>query len=175
MKSGWRAHGAMWSSVLLLWSAYSVAAGIDEFSIDEKEATVITSTRLTFDQKQQYALFEENVVVVDPSLHLVADRLTVFFSDDNQAESIEAVGNVVIEQEDTTAWAQKATYNVTSGMIFLEGSPKVRRGRDVLEGDTITFWRDDNRMICEPQARLVLFPGKDDEGSGARGLLMLGE
>jgi len=174
MKHGWLAQGAIWTGVLLLMSAQAVADELDEFTMDESEATVITSTRLTFDQQQHYALFEENVVVNDPSLHLVADRLTVFFTGENQAESIEAVGNVVIEQEDTTAWAQKATYDVTTGKIFLEGSPRIRRGRDILEGDTITFWRDDNRMICEPQARLVLFPDKDADRGGARGL-MLGE
>lgn len=174
MKRGWWAQGAIGTGILLLMAAQAVADELDEFTMDESEATVITSTRLTFDQLQQYALFEENVVVNDPSLHLVADRLTVFFTDENQAESIEAVGNVVIEQEDTTAWAQKATYDVTTGKIFLEGSPRIRRGRDILEGDTITFWRDDNRMICEPQARLVLFPGKDADHGGARGL-MLGE
>ncbi len=174
MKHGWLVQGAIWMGVLLLMSAQAGADELDEFAMDESEATVITSTRLTFDQQQHYALFEENVVVNDPSLHLVADRLTVFFTEENQAESIEAVGNVVIEQEDTTAWAQKATYDVTTGKIFLEGSPRIRRGRDILEGDTITFWRDDNRMICEPQARLVLFPGKDADRSGARGL-MLGE
>ncbi len=142
------------------------AAGLEvegDFEIDEAEATVITSKRLTFDQTHQYALFEDDVVVVDDSMRLTADRLTVFFDDDNQAELIEAVGNVVMQQEDTTAWARKATYSVEEGTIFLEGSPRIRRGRDVLEGDTITFWREDNRMICEPRARLVLFP--DDGGS----------
>lgn len=138
-----------------------------DFEIDEAEATVITSKRLTFDQTHQYALFEEDVVVVDASMRLTADRLAVFFDENNQADMIEAVGNVVMKQEDTTAWARKATYSVEAGTIFLEGSPRIQRGRDVLEGDTITFWREDNRMICEPRARLVLFP---DEG-GSRDFL----
>lgn len=133
----------------------------DEFELDESAATVITSRRLTFDQKNQFALFEENVLVVDPSLRMRADRLTVRFGADNQAESIEAVGRVVIQQEDTIAWAGRAAYDVVSGMIFMEDSPRIKRGRDTLEGDTITFWRDDNKMICEPRARLVLFPEQE--------------
>lgn len=174
MKRTWR-MGGVWAVALIGLVAVSVAADVeDEFTIDKAEATVITSTRLTFDQQERYALFEEDVVVEDPSLRLLADRLTVFFDEQNQAESIEAVGNVLIEQEETTAWARKATYDVVSGMIFLEGSPRIRRGRDVLEGDTITFWRDDNKLICEPQARLVLFPGQKEGHGGARGL-MFGE
>lgn len=175
MKYAWRTAGAWWCVWIGLAAAHAAAVDVaDEFTIDEAEATVITSTRLTFDQQERYALFEENVVVVDPSLKLSADRLTVFFDENNQAESIEAVSQVVVEQEDTKAWASKATYDVVSGMIFLEGSPRIRRGRDVLEGDTITFWRDDNKLICEPRARLVLFPGRQGDHGGARGL-MFGE
>jgi lipopolysaccharide export system protein LptA len=157
--------------VLLLAGIILPARGQNntDFEIDESQATVITSKRLTFDQKQQYALFEDDVMVVDPTMQLRADRLTVYFSEDNQAERIEALGRVIIRQEETTAWARKATYDVVSGTIFLEGAPRIRRGRDVLEGDTITFWRDDNRVICEPQARLVLF--SDDESRD----ILLGE
>jgi lipopolysaccharide transport protein LptA len=138
-----------------------------DFEIDEALATVITSTRLTIDQKNQFALFEENVVVRDPAIRLRADRLTVFFDATNQAERIEAEGRVVIQQDRTMAWAEKATYDVVSGEIFMEGQPRIRRGQDVLEADTITFWRDDNKIICEPSARMVIFP----QGEGARSVL----
>ncbi len=174
MKKAW--YGvALIVGCMIGWTVVPATGALDEdFAIDEAEATVITSSRLTFDQEQRFALFEEDVLVVDPSLRLTADRLTVVFDENDQAETIEAEGDVVIEQEGTTAWSQKATYEVPSGKIFLEGAPRIRRGRDVLEGDTITFWRDDNRMICEPQARLVLFPDDGEPGSGARGL-MFGE
>ncbi len=145
----------------LLFSSAAGRAETADFQIDEAEATVITSDRLTFSQQHQYALFEDNVLVRDGAMQMRADRLTVFFDANNQAEKIEALGRVVMRQEDTTAWARKATYDVAAGTIFLEGSPRIRRGRDVLEGDTITFWRADNKMVCEPRARLVLFPEED--------------
>ncbi len=143
-----------------LGNAILYAESVD-FQIEEAEATVITSDRLTFSQRNQYALFEDNVIVRDQNMRMRADRLTVFFDDANQAERIEATGRVVMQQEDTTAWAQSATYDVELGTIFLEGTPRIRRGRDVLEGDTITFWRFENKMVCEPRARLVLFPEED--------------
>lgn len=140
---------------VLGWAVYAEEGGEEE---GMEDVTEITSVRLTFDQEKRYALFEENVVVIDPSMRLTSDQLIVYFDENNQAKWIEAEGQVVIEQEDTTAWAGKATYDVSTGEIFLEMEPRVRRGRDILEGETITFWRDDNKMICEPQARLVLFP-----------------
>ncbi len=126
------------------------------------DVTEITSVRLTFNQEERFALFEENVVVIDPALRLTTDRLTVYFDEHNEARLIEAVGQVVIEQEDTKAWAGKATYDLLSGKLFLEDQPRIKRNRDLLEGDTITFWRDDNKLICEPQARLVLYPEQGD-------------
>jgi lipopolysaccharide transport protein LptA len=99
-------------------------------------------------------------VVTDPDMKLTADRLVVRFSEDGQAEAIEAKGNVRITQMDKIAEADVATYTVEDGRIALEGNPKVHRGKDRLEGDTIVFWRDQNKMICEPHARLVIFPEK---------------
>lgn len=141
-------------------SAVAQLAG-DGFDMNEAEATVITATRLTYDQMKRYALFEEHVVVVDPRLKLTADRLIVHFDETSKAKSIEAVGKVVITQDDTKAWAGRAMYDVASGKIFMEKNPKIQRGHDVLAGDTITFWRDSNKMICEPQARLVIYPQDD--------------
>ncbi|MGD9873279.1 MAG: LptA/OstA family protein [Kiritimatiellia bacterium] len=122
--------------------------------------TEITSERLTFDYKEHYALFEENVVVTDPELKLKADRMTVHFSDANDVKSIIARGNVIIEQEDRIATAGRCVYDVESGKIQLDESPKVKRGKDMLEGTTITFWRDLDKMVCEPRARLVIYPQK---------------
>ena len=51
-------------------------------------------------------------------------------------------------------------------MIILTGKPQVTRDQDVLTGDKITFWRNENRMIVEPRARLVLQsePGQQRQG-----------
>jgi lipopolysaccharide transport protein LptA len=122
--------------------------------------TVITSEKLTFDYKKQYALFENNVLVTDPEMQLAADRLTVIFDAKGKAQSIKAEGRVTIKQADKTAQAGLATYDFETGKIVLAIKPRVSRGRDMLEGELITFWRDQNRMICQPQARLVIYPEK---------------
>ncbi len=148
-----------WLAVVgLMGAAVADFDAVDEFEMDESNATIITSTRLIFDQQKQWAVFEENVRVQDQTLEMVADRLTVYFDDQNQAKRIEAVGNVQIWEEETRAWAGKASYDVATGGIVMEEQPRIRRGRDLLEGETITFWRDTQKLICEPQARLVFFP-----------------
>ena len=134
----------------------------------EETVTVITSDRLTFDYKNKYALFESNVVVTDPEMKLTAENLLVTFDDEGDAKTIKAEGKVRISQDDKVAVAKKVTYNVPEGKIIMTGDPKVQRGRDILTGDTITFWRDQDKMICEPRARLVIYPEK---GRGKERLL----
>ena len=142
-------------------TALSAAAAGEAKNVTAVEAvTVITSEKLTFDYKKQFALFENNVIVTDPEMQLAADKLTVIFDAKGKAQSIKAEGRVTIQQTDKTAQAGLATYDFETGKIVLAIKPRVTRGRDTLEGELITFWRDQNRMICQPQARLVIYPEK---------------
>lgn len=125
------------------------------------DVTVITSEKLTFDYLKQYALFEKDVVVVDPQMKIYADTMLVLFSDDNKAKSIKAEGNVIIVQEDKRAKAAVAEYKVDLGEITLTGEPMVTSGRNILTAEVIKFWRDDNRMECKPRSRLVIYPEED--------------
>lgn len=124
------------------------------------DVTVITSDKLTFDYSEQYALFEQNVIVTDPDMTLKSDNLRVIFSEAGSVTRIVATDNVVIEQADKIAYAGRAEYTVSDGAIKLTEQPRVRRGKDLLKGETITFWRNQNKMVCEPQARLIIFPEK---------------
>lgn len=125
------------------------------------QLTVITSDRLTFDYEKHFAVFERNVMVTDPDMQLASDKLTVRFDEDGKAQTIKAEGRVTITQADKTSQSGVATYDVATGKIVLADKPRVTRGRDVLEGDVITFWRNENRMVCQPRARLVIYPEKD--------------
>lgn len=122
------------------------------------EVTVITSERLTFDYGQQFALFERDVVVTDPQLRLTCDKLVVWFDDEGQATLIKSEGNVQITQHDKVAEAGEATYDLEKAKIVLTKSPRVQQGNDFLEGTVITYYVDTQVMICEPQAKLVIFP-----------------
>jgi lipopolysaccharide transport protein LptA len=133
------------------------------------EVTVITSETLTYDSAKQMAIFEKDVVVTDPNMKMMAEKLSVKFDGDNQVTFIRAEGDVYMEQEDKTAWAAAATYDLESGKVVLLGSPIVRQGKDMLQGEKITFWRDETRMVCEPNARLTIFSQDDKVRSQLKG------
>ena len=122
------------------------------------DATVVTADKLTFDYIQKFALFEGRVLVNDPRLQLSSDRLTIVFTEDGGAQTIKAEGKVLLTQGDKKARADVATYDVVSGKIVLAGGPpQVMQGRNILEGEVITFWRDEQRLECKPKARLVVY------------------
>jgi lipopolysaccharide export system protein LptA len=122
----------------------------------EEDLTVITSEKLTFDYTKKFAIFEQNVVVTDPQIRLLADKLTVTFDENDRARTIRAEGQVYIVQEDKRAKSKLATYDVVTGKITLEGDPTVTRGADTLSGKTITYWRDDNRVLVDGSSRLII-------------------
>jgi lipopolysaccharide export system protein LptA len=127
-------------------------------------ATVVTADKLTFDYIKKFALFENNVLVNDPRLQLSANRLTIVFTEDGGAQTIKAEGKVLLTQGDKKARSDMATYDVASGKIVLAGGPpQVMQGRNILEGEVITFWRDQQRLECKPHARLVVYSEDFDD------------
>lgn len=129
------------------------------------DATVVTADKLTFDYTQKFALFDGNVLVNDPRMQLSAQRLTIIFTEHGGAQTVKAEGKVLLTQGDKKARADVATYDVSSGRIVLAGGPpQVMQGRNIMEGEVITFWRDQQRVECKPKARLVIYT--EDFGGG---------
>lgn len=126
-------------------------------------ATVVTADKLTFDYIRKFAKFEGNVVVNDPRLQITSDTLTILFTEDGSAKSLKAEGKVLLSHEDIKTRSDIATYDIASGRITLIGGPpQVLKDRNILEGDIIVYWRDEQRLECKPHARLVVYP--DDFG-----------
>lgn len=139
----------------LAWTA--IAADLPKNASGElTNSTVITSTRLSFEQQKHLAVFEENVLVTDREVKIMADRLKVFFTEDNKVDRIEAEGRVSIIRNDLKAMGERATYDIKEGKMQLTGNPVIQRAQDMLAGETITLWRDSKRILCEPKARLVI-------------------
>lgn len=119
--------------------------------------TTITAGRLSFDYKRSIAEFTNSVVVTDPQIRILSDNLIVRFDKDNNVESAIASGNVRISQEDRTATCSKAVYSLTAGNVMLTGDAEIRRKKDVLRGEEITFWLNDDKITCQ-SGQLVIFP-----------------
>ncbi len=157
-RRGCRRFGYVLALMLLGVAAYrpvSLRASI--MPLGATGTTVITSQRLDFDNRQRVAVFEGDVLVEDETLQLQSDLLTVIFDEDEQPVRLEARGNVKILQENRLSRSESAVYDIAEGSMVLTGAAEVQRGNDLLKGDTITFWRDEDRIEVRP-GRLIISP-----------------
>ena len=128
--------------------------------------TTITSDRLAFDYQRMTAEFEKNVVVVDANMRLQADKLNVVFDSESNMKQAIAMGNVRLCQQDKIGTCRKAIFIAKTGEFMLVGDAQIKRGNDLIKGDSITFWINEDRMVCIP-GNLILTPTKN---SGLPGL-----
>ena len=124
---------------------------------------IITSDTLTFEYDKQYAVFQGNVVVTDPTMKITSDKMTVYFTENNEIKTIVAVGDVVITQDNKKAVSDRASYNAAQEVLILTGRPAViSSGASTSQGKKITFWIKDNRTVIE--GATVKIKGADKGG-----------
>jgi len=133
----------------------------------ERVPTVITcSGPLNVDYNNNIAILNYDVFVEDKYGNIRADKIKLIFNKDKKKiERIEAFGNVEINQEDKIATCEEAVFIMESRIVVLTGDPVVKRGTDTVAGEKITFYIDENRMVCEPGAKLIIFPKRDKDSS----------
>lgn len=128
--------------------------------------SVITATKIEFDNKEGVILFDENVLVDDAQFQMRADRLLVFMEGTNDVQQLMAVGHVSITNENRSASCDKAVYTKKDGQIVMTGSARLmQQGGQAGEvtGNRITIWLDDERIEVLP-GRVVLPPGTLNKG-----------
>ncbi len=153
------ARRRLWGVIAGACLIFAAAPRCGQAAAAETNKTVITAKTLDFDYQKRTAVFQGDVVVVDPAVRITADTMTVVFDENNAPETITAIGRVRIEQPDRIATCSRAAYSVRSGLMVLTGKPMVRRGSDVLTGTRIIFSRDDNRVSCEGATLRILPSG----------------
>ena len=127
-------------------------------------STMITSRRLTYEPELREAIFEGNVVVVDPEVTISSDTLRVRFSEDSKIQTVTAQGSVTITQGERVGTGAEAVYSVADGQVVLTGSPRIQDGKNILKADIIKFSPNTSRIVCEPNATLIMYPDREQRG-----------
>ena len=111
----------------------------------------ITSDTVEADQKQNTATFKGNVVAKQEDVTLYANTLTIIYDPDTKKlKEIIATGNVKVVQMDRRATGQKATFDQDKNKVVLDGDAVVREGTNVIRGERITFYVEEERSVVEP-------------------------
>jgi lipopolysaccharide export system protein LptA len=115
--------------LVLLGTKVRLVAGRDVITADKQ---------LEYWEKKQMAVARGNANVVRNDKRIRADVLASYFrtdkNGDNQLYRVDAFDNVKIVTRRNTATADRAVYNVESGIATLTGSVKLVRGKNVLTG-----------------------------------------
>lgn len=118
-----------------------------------KEPTVVTSQKLTTDNKAKTALFEGNVVAKKGDRTVYADRMLVYYSEEkggSNIKKIEADGNVKMIKGDRVVTSKSAVYYAEpEEYIVFTGEPRASEGENVVTGTKITYFMKDDHSIVE--------------------------
>ena len=125
--------------------------------------TRITSDQLTYAAENQRVVFDRNVHVVRPDFELWAERITVYLKPPKNGgpkeekgsmpsgmaagdvDRIVAERNVRMKSENRTGTCAKATYTMDTGVLLMEGDPRLTDGENTVTGETIKYFTEENR------------------------------
>jgi lipopolysaccharide transport protein LptA len=111
----------------------------------------IRADRLELDRKAGTARFSGAVEVQQGRLVLRCAALSASYAE-GEVVSLVAEGGVEVRGEDWVAHAEHAHYDREAGLLTLTGDPRIERATDVLRGERVLLWPDDERLVVE-QAR----------------------
>ena len=87
-------------------------------------------------------------------------------------KEIVAIGNVKVVQLDRRATGQKATFDQDENKVVLDGEAVVREGENVIRGEEITFYVDEERSVVEggkgSRVSTSITPPPKEEGEGKK-------
>ncbi len=111
----------------------------------------IASDTLEWNGKENKATYKGNVVAKQEDITLYANTLTIVYDQNTKKlKEIIAVGNVKVVQLERRATSQKATFDQNMNKVILDGEAVVREGANVIRGERITFYVDEERSVVEP-------------------------
>jgi lipopolysaccharide export system protein LptA len=129
----------------------------------------ITSDTVEADGKQNTATFKGNVVAKQEDVTLYAQTLLIIYDPDTKKlKEIVATGNVKVVQMDRRATGQKVTFDQDKNKVVLDGDAVVREGTNVIRGERITFYVEEERSVVEPtkggRVSTSITPSAKEEG-----------
>jgi lipopolysaccharide export system protein LptA len=129
----------------------------------------ITSDTVEADQKTNTVTFRGNVIAKQEDTTLYANTVVVTYDPNTRKlKEIVAVGNVKVVQLDRRATGQKATFDQEKNKVVLDGEAVAREGANVIRGERITFYVDEERSVVEAgkggRVSTMITPPPKEEG-----------
>lgn len=122
----------------------------------------VTSDSLSVNQADNTAIFTGNVVIAQGNMRLSAPRVqVVYLADRSGIETLQASGGVTLVSGEDAAEAQRADYDITTGLIELRGDVLLVQGENVITGDTVLVDSEAGTARVSGRVKTVLQPGSN--------------
>lgn len=150
----------------LLWSgnAYTLAS-------DKDQPIEIEADAAELDDKKSVTVYTGNVVVVQGSIHMTGDKMTVYYTEDNDLESVIMVGDPATYKQlpdDSDVYdeaqAKRMEYYSPKNLIVLINNAEVKQEGLRFSGNRIEYDTVNSRIKAEGRAAKT--GESDDEVSG---------
>ncbi len=134
----------------------------------------ITSKSMHADRTARTIVFKGDVEAREDFL-LCSDELYLNYTGANEVRKIDARGNVRIFRDTGLARAVRAVYDRQEHTLVLSGKAVIERCADIVRGDKITLYLDDDSALVEGankgRVKAVIVPDKKCDGTfGAKGV-----
>ena len=133
-----------------------------------QETTKVRADHMVYEEQKRQIVLSGAVRLRDPRADMDCNKVILHLKEEQKIDWIEALGEIIIQSGGRRAIADRATYYLDEGRFVLEGDPKIKQGPNILTGDRITFWQKDQRMVCEPNARALLYPDEKTRSKFAK-------
>jgi len=125
--------------------------GFGGFGLASSRAPIdITSDTVEQNNKQNIVIFKGNVVAKQEEVTVYTSVMTVYYDPETKkVKEIVATGNVKVVQLEKRATSQKATFYQNENKIVLEGDAVLREGDNVVRGERVTYFANEDRSLVE--------------------------
>jgi lipopolysaccharide export system protein LptA len=111
----------------------------DVIQPEEGEPIDITSQSMLIKNKDNLAVFQENVHVTQGKMNMTSNEVRLYTDYDEKTKKskfkkIESIGNVDFKSLDKWVQADEAVYDVPAGILVLQGNVKMKDSESSLQG-----------------------------------------
>ena len=129
-------------------------------TVDTSAPIEVTADSLYIDQDTGRAIFDGNVVIGQGALRVTAGRVEVVYgTDTSEIAQLIASGGVTFVTESEAAEAQTASYEITTGMLTLEGDVLLTQGASAISAGRMLINVTTGTATMEGRVRTVLQQG----------------
>ena len=133
-------------SIFLLFILFSPANNSYGLDSDQKQSITIQADSATFNSTDNRAIYQGHVELIQGSLKISADSLTIQNSPSGNISSLTAIGKparytqqLTLDKPPIEATAEKVIYHPQEEKIELMNQAQIRQGENLFQGDQIKY------------------------------------